>query len=75
MRSTDPLPEPDAQSRFADGVGSAIASALRWNSDVMDWLAYTMRAEDPENLEIVVLLADKKALGIVITSTPSIVFN
>ena len=74
-RSIDPLPESDAQSRFADGVGSAIASALKWNSDVMDWLAYTERVEDPENLEIVVLLADKKALGITITSTPSVNFN
>ncbi|XP_022791935.1 uncharacterized protein LOC111331142 [Stylophora pistillata] len=73
--SPDPLPESDAQSLFADGVGSAIASALRWNSDVMDWLAYTGRVEDPENLEIVVSLADKKALGVVITSTPSIDLN
>ena len=41
----------------------------------MDWLAYTGRVEDPENLEILVLLADKKALGIAITSTPSVNFN
>ena len=41
----------------------------------MDWLAYTGRVQDPENLEIVVLLADKKALGIAITSTPSVHFN
>lgn len=41
----------------------------------MDWLAYTGRVEDPENLEIVVSLADKKALGVVITSTPSIDLN
>ena len=41
----------------------------------MDWLAYTGRVEDPENLEIVVLLADKKALGIAITSTPFVHFN
>ena len=74
-RSTDNLPQSDAQSRFADGVGSAIASALKWNSDVMDWLAYTGRVEDTENLEIVLLLADKKALGIGITSTPSVNFN
>ncbi|PFX18297.1 uncharacterized protein LOC111339722 [Stylophora pistillata] len=74
-RSTDPLPESDAQSRFAEGVGSAIASALRWNSEVMDWLAYTGRVEDAENLEMVVLLADKKALGIVLTSIPFVDFN
>ena len=41
----------------------------------MDWLAYTGRVEDPENLEILVLLADKKALGIAIPSTPSVNFN
>ena len=74
-RSTDNLPKSDAQSRFADGVGSAIASALKWNSDVMDWLAYTGRVQDPENLEIVVLLADKKALGIAFTSAPSVNFK
>ncbi|CAH3139946.1 unnamed protein product [Pocillopora meandrina] len=74
-RSTDNLPESDAQSRFAAGVGSAIASALQWKSDVMDWLAYTGRVEDTKNMEIVFLLADKKALGITITSTPSVNFN
>ena len=74
-RSTNNLPESNAQSRFADGVGSAIASALKWNSDVMDWLAYTGRVQDPENLEIVVLLADKKALGIAFTSAPSVNFK
>ena len=41
----------------------------------MDWLAYTGRVEDPENLEIVVLLADKKALGIAFTSAPSVNFK
>ena len=74
-RSTDSLPEADAQSRFADEVGSAIASALKWNTDVMDWLAYTGSVVDPDNLEIVMLLADKKALGIVSTPIPSINFN
>ena len=68
-RSTDPLPETDAQSRFADKVGSAIARALKWNTDVMDWLAYY------DDLDIVIVLADIKALGIVSTSTPSVNFN
>ena len=74
-RSIYNLLESDAQSRFADGVASAIASALKWNSDVMDWLAYVERVEAPDNMEIVVLLVDKKALGIAITSTPSVNFN
>ena len=74
-RSTYNLPESDAQSRFADGVASAIASALKWNSDVMDWLAYVERVKAPDNMEIVVLLVDKKALGIAITSTPSFNLN
>ena len=74
-RSIYNLLESDAQSRFADGVASAIASVLKWNSDVMDWLAYVERVETPDNMEIFVLLVDKKALGIAITSTPSVNFN
>ena len=68
-RSTNPLPKADVQSRFADKVGSAIAKALRWNTDVMDWLAYY------DNLDIVIVLADIKALDIVNTSTPSVNFT
>ena len=41
----------------------------------MDWLAYVERVETPDNMEIFVLLVDKKALGIAITSTPSVNFN
>lgn len=77
-RSTDSLPEADAQSRFADGVGSAIARALKWNIEVMDWLAYSenvTRVNDPDTLNIVIVLADKKALGIITTPTPSIDFT
>ena len=79
-RSTsDPLPEADAQSRFADRVGSAIATAMNWNADVMDWLAYpentTAPADDPDIMNIIIVLADIKALGIVNTSAPAINFN
>ncbi|KAJ7388471.1 hypothetical protein OS493_037381 [Desmophyllum pertusum] len=74
-RSTDPLPEADAQSRFADGVGSAIASTLKWNTDVMDWLAFPGRFEDFNHLEIIIALADKKALGIVTALVLSVDFN
>ena len=74
-RSTDTLPEADLQSRFADGVGSVIASTLKWNTDVMDWLAYTDAVVDVDNLDIYIVLADKKALGIVTTSAPSVDFN
>ena len=73
-----PLPEADAQSRFADQVGSAIAKALKWNTDVMDWLAYpenVTHADDPDILNIIIVLADIKALGIVSTSMPGINFN
>ena len=73
-RSTDSLPEADLQSRFADEVGSNIASALKWNMDVMDWLAYTDAVADLDNLNISIVLADKKALGIVSTSVPSVDF-
>ena len=41
----------------------------------MDWLAYVERVKAPDNMEIVVLLVDKKALGIAITSTPSFNLN
>ena len=74
-RSTDTLPEADLQSRFADGVGSVIASTLKWKTDVMDWLAYTDAVVDVDNLDIYIALADKKALGIVTTSAPSVDFN
>lgn len=43
--------------------------------DVMDWLAYTDAAIDLDNLDIYIVLADKKALGIVTTSAPSVDFN
>ena len=75
-----PLPDADARSRFADEVGSAIAKALKWNTEVMDWLAYPENAtlskfEDPDNLNIIIALADKKALSIVTTSASSVNFN
>ena len=81
-KSADPVPlsDADARSRFADKVGSAIAKALKWNTEVMDWLAYPEKVtlskfEDPDNLNIIIALADKKALGIVITSASSVNFN
>lgn len=77
-RSTDSLSEADARSRLADGVGSAIASTLKWNTDVMDWIAHPAngaKSDDPDTLHIIMVLADKKALGIVNTSTPSVNFD
>ena len=75
---SDPLPEADARSRFADQVGSAIAKVLKWNTDVMDWLAYSenvTQAVDPDISNIIIMLADLKALGIVNSSMPGINFN
>ena len=75
---SDPLSEADARSRFADQVGSAIAKALKWNTDVMDWLAYPeniTHADDPDISNIIIVLADIKALGIVSTYMPGIDFN
>lgn len=77
-RSTNSLAEADASSRFADGVGSAIANVLKWNKKVMDWIAHpgnAGKADDPEILQVIMVLADKKALGIVNTSTPSVDFD
>ena len=74
-RSTDSLPEADRQSRFADEVGSNLASSLQWNTNVMDWLAYTDAVVDLDNLDIFIVMADLKALGIVNTSAPSVDFH
>ncbi|KAL9982541.1 hypothetical protein ACROYT_G004595 [Oculina patagonica] len=77
-RSTDSLSEADAKNKFADGVGSAIASTLKWNKNVMDWIAHPgngTNTDDAETLHIIMVLADKKALGIVNTSTPSVDFD
>lgn len=73
-RSSDPLSKGDVLSRFADGVGSAIASALKWNTDVMDWIAYTANWAGIGNLDIVIAMVDKKALGIVTAPIPSVDF-
>ena len=57
-----------ARLKFADGVASAIARGLKWNTVVMDWFAYpsdVKNTSDPTSLEMVMVLADKKALGIV----------
>ena len=81
-KSKDPtsLLEAEARSRLADGVGSALEKALKWNTEVMDWIAYTEnkelpKYEDPDNMGIVIVFADKKALGIVSTSSPFVNFN
>ncbi|XP_078357857.1 uncharacterized protein LOC144642697 [Oculina patagonica] len=78
-RSTNSLSEADAKNKFADGVGSAIASALKWNKNVMDWIAHPgsdgTNTDDPDTFHIIMVLADKKALGIVNMSTPSVDFD
>lgn len=77
-RSTDSLPEADAKSRFADGVGTAIATALKWNTEAMDWIAHPgngTNSDNPDSLHIIMVMADKKALGIVSTATMSVDFD
>ena len=74
-RFTEYLPEADLQSRFADEVGSNFASSLQWNTNVMDWLAYTDAVFNLVDLDIFIVLADKKALGLVNNSAPSVDFN
>lgn len=66
----------DAESRFADGVGSSIVRTLKWNTFVMDWVAYPSgRFGGSDDVDIIIVLADSKALGIVTTSAPSTNFN
>jgi hypothetical protein len=67
-RSSDPIPEADARSRFVNRLGSAIAVSLKWNKEDMDWLAFPgnlTTANDSNTFDIFMVLVDKKALGIV----------
>ncbi|KXJ11698.1 uncharacterized protein LOC110243318 [Exaiptasia diaphana] len=65
------LPESDMNNRFADQVVTFISKSLRWNSAIMDWMAYP----GSTSASLFVVLADKKALGIVQTSNPPVNFN
>lgn len=69
-RGNDPFPKDDAHTRFVDGIGSAIAKALKWNSKIMDWIAHPdneTHHDDPDGFYIIIVLADKKSLGVVTT--------
>ena len=74
-RTSVSLLQDDAASRFADGVGSSIAELLKWNTVAMDWIAYTENFAAHDDQDITMVLADRKALGIATTSTPSVDFN
>ena len=74
------LTEADARSQFADAVGSFIVRSLKWNTGAMDWFAYPEEISayvtpDPYKVNIFIVLADKKSLGIVNTSIPFVNFN
>ena len=74
--SDSSLPVADAGSRFADAVSSSIVQTMKWNTLVMDWVAYINGGfGGSDNVDIIIVFADSKALGIVTTSTPSINFN
>lgn len=77
-RSLHLASEETARRRFADRVTSAIARGLKWDTMVMDWFALPSNitnASDPTSLEMVMVLADKKALGIITTFRPSFNFS
>lgn len=77
-RSLDSTPDENARLKFADGIASAIARGLRWDTVVLDWFAYlndVKNASDPTNLEMMMVLADKNALGIVTSFSPSFNFS
>ncbi|XP_068712021.1 uncharacterized protein [Montipora capricornis] len=66
-RSYNRLPKEDAHAQFVDGVGSAIAKSMRWNSNAMDWFAHpdnVTHLDDPVDFFIIIVFADKRALGI-----------
>ena len=75
-RSSVSLPEVDVGSRFADGIGSSIARILKWNTFVMSWVAYIQGGfGSSDDVDVIIVLVDSKALGIVTTSSPSVNFN
>ena len=75
-RSSVSLPEADVGSRFADGIGLSIARFLKWNTFVMSWVAYIQGGfGSSDDVDVIIVLVDSKALGIVTTSTPSVNFN
>lgn len=70
------LTDADGRRQFADGIGSTIAKTLKSNTFVMDWVAYSGDSfSSGDDLDVIIVLADSKVLGLVTTSTPSINFN
>lgn len=56
-RGNDPFPKDDAHTRFVDGIGSAIAKALKWNSKIVDWIAHPdneTHHDDPDGFYIII---------------------
>lgn len=57
------LTDAEARSQFADGLGSTIAKSLKWNTFVMDWVAYSGdTSSSGDDLDVIIVLADIKAL-------------
>lgn len=70
------LADTDVRSEFANCLGSTTAKTLKWNIFVVDWVAYSGDSfSSGDDLDVIIVLADSKALGLVTTSTPSINFN
>lgn len=67
-RGNEPLQKNEAHTQFVDGIGSGIAKALKWNSNVMDRIAHPdnkTHHDDPDGFSITIVLADKRGLGVV----------
>lgn len=63
------LTDADARSEFADCLGSTTAKTLKWNTFVVDWVAYSGDSfSSGDDLDFIIVLADSKALGLVTTS-------
>lgn len=74
--STHDTVPPYGDQTFADEFGSASAKALKWNTEVTDWITYLSTSYgEHDELSLIMVLADKKDLGIVNTSTPSVNFD
>ena len=76
--SFDSTPNETARLEFADGIASAITRGLKWNTVIMDWYAYPSdvnNVSDSTSLAMVMVLADKKALGLVTSFKSSFNFS
>ena len=62
------------EDNFADRVALAISETLKWNKDSIDWTAHSESdmGSKPDDPVIMLVLADKRSLGLVNTAVPHV---